>query len=355
MRYAPQLDGLRAVCVGFTILDHIGPHPFFLNGNVGVDVFFVLSGFLITTLLADEKHATGGVCLKCFYTRRLFRIVPLYYLTIVVYAISTYVLYRSRIDPVRWPEFQAAVPALVVFMGDYRPTSAGTMFGHAWTLAIEEKYYLLWPVLLLGLLRFPRNARYGTLLAFLFVSWVFLPDDHEARGYGGLAIGSLMGLINRDTERSVAERIISVSSYVYLAAVLFGYLLVVLIDGGRIHVLLEIASALLIVKLVEKPTAATRFLESKPLTFIGRRSYGVYLFHVLVANAVVTFFARAHASLAWYVVFGLTLGIAVFLASLSKSLLEDRMIALGKNLANRIGAREVPGDRLGPRDAKALR
>jgi peptidoglycan/LPS O-acetylase OafA/YrhL len=352
MRYAPQLDGLRTICVGFTILDHIGPHPSLLNGNVGVDVFFVLSGFLITTLLLDEKHSTGAMCLKCFYIRRLFRIAPLYYLTIVAYALCTYALYRTHIEPLRWPEFQAAAPALAVFMGDYRPLSAGTMFGHAWTVAVEEKYYLAWPVLLLGLLRLRRYTRYMVMVALIVASWVILPNEHEARGYGGLAIGSLLGLINRDRERVFADRILAVPCYVYLGAVLGGYVLAVMIEGGRIHVVLEIAAALLIVKLVERPSAATRLLESSSMTFIGRRSYSVYLFHVLIANAVMTVFASVRLAAAWYIIFGLTFGMSVLLASISKAYVEDRMIAWGKEMSSR-AARQLLERQLEPREAKA--
>jgi peptidoglycan/LPS O-acetylase OafA/YrhL len=161
MKYAPQLDGLRALCIAFTILNHIGPHPQFLNGSVGVDVFFALSGFLITSLLVGETGTTGGICLGCFYLRRFFRIAPLYYLTFALYAVSTYVLYWSRIDALRWPEFKAAAPAVFLFMGEYRPDAAGTLFGHSWTLGIEEKYYIAWPWLLLGLQRLGLRARFG--------------------------------------------------------------------------------------------------------------------------------------------------------------------------------------------------
>jgi peptidoglycan/LPS O-acetylase OafA/YrhL len=342
MRHAPQLDGLRALCVAFTIFNHIGPHPHYLNGSVGVDVFFALSGFLITSILAGEKEATSSVCLGCFYIRRIFRIVPLYYLTFALYAISTYVLYRSRIDALRWPEFQAAAPAVLLFMGEYRPDVAGTLFGHSWTLGIEEKYYLAWPVLLLGLQRLGRYYRYGILTGAIVIFWVFLPEGEEARGYGGLAIGSMVALINTDTDRSMSRHLISLPTSAYLIALLSGYVLTVMYEGGRIHVMLTLAAALLICSLVETPSFISRVLCSKGLVFVGRRTYGIYLIHVLIANSVIMSLNKAHVNRIWLLIFVITFGTSIVVASILKLLIEDRMIAIGKRWAKRLQLRQVP-------------
>jgi len=75
-QYYDALDGLRTICIIFTVIDHTAGNPG-INGTVGVDVFFALSGYLITTLLLRERDKTGQVCLPCFYIRRFFRIVPL--------------------------------------------------------------------------------------------------------------------------------------------------------------------------------------------------------------------------------------------------------------------------------------
>jgi peptidoglycan/LPS O-acetylase OafA/YrhL len=350
MRYAPQLDGLRAICVALTILNHVGPHPYYLNGNVGVDVFFALSGFLITSLLVNEKEATNGVCLLCFYVRRFFRIVPLYYFTFVLYAISAYALYRSRIDPLRWSEFLAAAPTLLLFMGEYRPETAGALFGHSWTLGIEEKYYLLWPVLLLGLQRLGRRAKYGMVVGLIVISWVLLPEGVEARGYGGLAIGSLVALINGDTNRTASRRVLSLPTYAYLIALLVGYWLTIVYEGGRIHVVLTLAAALLICTLVETSSAISRVLGSRPLAFIGRRTYGIYLVHVLIANAVIAALSKTHGNRNWLVTFSITFGTAIVVASILKMVFEDRMIAMGRELATHIRLRTRAQECIEPRE-----
>ena len=141
-KYLPSLDGLRALCVLMVMFNHIHVHyPGWIIGWVGVDVFFVLSGFLITTLLIREREAYGRVSLKGFYARRFFRIIPVYLVTIVLYVAALWV---SR-DAVKISEFKIALPWLLSFMQEFRPVAAGSVLGHAWTLGIEEKFYTLWP------------------------------------------------------------------------------------------------------------------------------------------------------------------------------------------------------------------
>ena len=84
--YFPALDGVRAVCILLVMFNHVHePMPLWVQGRIGVDIFFVLSGFLITTLLLRERERHGNVSLKGFYTRRFFRIVPVYALVVVIY------------------------------------------------------------------------------------------------------------------------------------------------------------------------------------------------------------------------------------------------------------------------------
>ena len=146
-KYFPALDGLRAICVLMVMFSHIPggvARPPWMYGFLGVDVFFVLSGFLITTLLIRERARTGRVSLTGFYTRRFFRIVPVYLFTVLLYFTAVHVMR----DPVKTAQFKAALPWLLGFMQEYRPAAAGNVLGHAWTLGIEEKFYLLWPILL---------------------------------------------------------------------------------------------------------------------------------------------------------------------------------------------------------------
>src|SRR5215210_240487 len=135
------LQQLRTISVLLVLAYHMqdplwGP----LRGFLGVTVFFVISGFLITTLLLREEARTGSVSLKRFYIRRVFRILPIYYLTFLLFAVLILGLgLGSEVD-----RFEDALPYFVSYQNEFAPAAP---FGHSWSLAIEEKYYLAWPLL----------------------------------------------------------------------------------------------------------------------------------------------------------------------------------------------------------------
>jgi peptidoglycan/LPS O-acetylase OafA/YrhL len=153
----PSLDGLRAVAIGLVCLSHIvlthgefhGDFPFdnyLAVGDLGVRVFFVLSGFLITSLLVRELSASGSIDLKRFYLRRTLRIFPAFY----TFVIAVIVLDTLGLAPIRPGDAAAAF----TYIGDYHRIGTSTLF-HSWSLAVEEQFYLLWPaaLLLVGLRR----------------------------------------------------------------------------------------------------------------------------------------------------------------------------------------------------------
>src|SRR5918995_2849985 len=153
--FRPDIEGLRAVAVGVVLLYHAGV-PFAPGGYVGVDVFFVISGFLITGLLVRELEKTGTLSLARFYSRRAKRLLPLTVVVLAVVAVLSWLL----LDPVRMDEVSLGVVAsglyvmnwlLAVRAADY--FAAGLQASpvqHFWTLAVEEQFYLLWPALLLA-------------------------------------------------------------------------------------------------------------------------------------------------------------------------------------------------------------
>jgi peptidoglycan/LPS O-acetylase OafA/YrhL len=149
-RTIPGLDGARALAVMLVIANHFGFE--FINGALGVMIFFVLSGFLITWIMLKEVGRTGTVSLRGFYTRRVLRIFPAFYAFWLV-AIGIALL---REHPIDWAQ---AVSAFF-YVGNYQMglfPADGVLFGHTWSLSIEEQFYLLWPVVfLLGIRRLRR-------------------------------------------------------------------------------------------------------------------------------------------------------------------------------------------------------
>ena len=153
--FRPEIEGLRAVAIVAVLACHAGI-PFLAGGYVGVDVFFVISGFLITGLLLREIERTGGVSLRGFYARRIRRLLPLAALLLLVVAILALVLF----SPVRAIEtsgdiissafytanWHFAAQSVDYFAQDAEPSPVQ----HLWSLAVEEQFYLVWPSLLLA-------------------------------------------------------------------------------------------------------------------------------------------------------------------------------------------------------------
>jgi peptidoglycan/LPS O-acetylase OafA/YrhL len=144
-RSIPSLDGLRAISVLFVILGHthsafldrvpfLGP---FRNGELGVNVFFVISGFLITKILLREADKYGSVNVKQFYVRRAFRIFPPFYVFLGVVS----VLKIAHIYDFRWSSLLSAA----VYVWNYNLNAGSWILGHTWSLSLEEQFYLIWP------------------------------------------------------------------------------------------------------------------------------------------------------------------------------------------------------------------
>jgi peptidoglycan/LPS O-acetylase OafA/YrhL len=152
----PSLDGLRALSILLVIIGHARttvPHlPFSVrrwvtaipgNASLGVSIFFVISGFLITHLLLREQHKTGRISLPGFYVRRFFRIMPAYYAFLICLILLPHV---HRFHWLKLDSYSLKMAAL--FFTDYSPRSFGEWVGHTWSLSVEEQFYLFWPLLL---------------------------------------------------------------------------------------------------------------------------------------------------------------------------------------------------------------
>lgn len=158
--YQPALDGMRAAAVLAVMLFHFLGPDIFTGGLIGVDVFFVLSGFLITNLLLDEQHRAGAVSLRGFYHRRILRLFPAMYTLLGLVAVAA--LFIGREYPSVWAEIAAAAlysyQWFLAFFGFAEPGSPRVLF-HLWSLSVEEWFYFVWPILLLVGMRTLRRQR----------------------------------------------------------------------------------------------------------------------------------------------------------------------------------------------------
>jgi peptidoglycan/LPS O-acetylase OafA/YrhL len=249
-----------------------------LHGYLGVTSFFVLSGFLITTLLLREEDTSGSVSVSAFYLRRVFRILPLYGVALLVFGIATIVLHLGRAAGT----FSGHLPYYLTFTNEF--AGSGT-FSHSWSLGVEEKFYLVWPAVGFVLLRGSRY-RASTVVILLIgtVACTWLGHAYPAI-YAPILAGCVMGLIMDRADGFLAAR------HLTNAAVVLGLLVVAGAaarwdtNTGYDHAVFGLAVALLLPALALRSWLATVF-SWEPLVYVGRRSYAVYLFHPLCLSVI---------------------------------------------------------------------
>ncbi len=295
--YIPEFDGLRALSILVVITVHMHDRVWrFLWGQYGVTIFFVLSGYLITMLALREEGKRGRVSLKAFFTRRCFRIFPLYYAVLGLYALLIFVVGMS---PLKRPSFEISLPYFlfyfqeIPFFYDIIPAGSEPVFGQTWSLGIEEKFYLVWPILMFGPLGLIKRVR-GVGCAALAVGFAAGPlFNHAGTGrmvfsYYHIAIGGMLAFVSHDPAGAAMLRrlrnnlagaaIVAITLALQLSrSHLENYYLAYGVD-----VLYSIAIAALIAHVLFGENAFIRFLGARPLVWIGKLSYGMYLVHMLV-------------------------------------------------------------------------
>jgi peptidoglycan/LPS O-acetylase OafA/YrhL len=282
--FFPSLDGLRAFAVVLVLVVHYGGEQgAFLTGWLGVQMFFVLSGFLITTLLLRENDKNGRISLTGFYVRRVFRIMPVYYLVLAFTVWQTY-----RLGGESWDQLKVALPYYLTFLNEQ---TGAAPWKPTWTLGIEWKFYLVWPLLAFFVARGPA-ARLAVaviagavLLKFWAVGW--LAPYH----YSVLLMGSVLAILMHD-RRGFA--VISQLSRPWVSvAVVAGFLFFQTRVGRFEHALGDAGLANLyglavaiLLPAVLGSNLPNRMLSSKPMVFIGQRSYSIYLTQIVVSQMV---------------------------------------------------------------------
>ncbi|WP_380173971.1 acyltransferase family protein [Kineococcus sp. DHX-1] len=295
--FRPDVEGLRAVALGCVLLFHAGV-PFARGGNVGVDVFFVVSGFLITCQLVRELSATGRVDLPAFYARRARRILPSAAAVLVLTLAGTALVAPELLDDTGRAAVASALQA-----ANWWSLSAGDLhvpLTHYWSLAVEEQFYLGWPVLLLLARRRPLVAL-GVLSAVSYGASVLLTPGNELLAYLGtgtrvwqFGLGAALALLApRTAEVTTAHP--GMTSRIRWAAA--GVLVSAVVWAGWVDypgwaaLVPTLAAALLVGAGTSDPASGPgRLLLWRPVRLCGRISYTWYLWHVPATFFAVTLF-----------------------------------------------------------------
>jgi peptidoglycan/LPS O-acetylase OafA/YrhL len=327
--YAPSLDGLRAICIIFTVFYHTPGCPRIINGTVGVDVFFALSGWLITWLLLEDRRKHGDLNLRTFYIRRVFRIMPIYYGTVVLYIAAAVLLAKITSDSSKLDNLRNALVYLLTFNREYAPPEAGNFVGHAWTLGIEEKFYLVWPLILL------MQARsVAAVLITVLIS--FSPSlDLVIRGYFGLGFGAALAVWLHGSQRARTMFEVRPIANAAALALVIPYSLSVLIPSEFVWnvVISAIASVMIGSIWLNPKQSVAKVLSITPLPWLGTLTYSIYMLHVLCVNFCILLFAKLHIAATGLTLFACVYGISILAAWLANVTIERPFIRLGRRLA----------------------
>jgi len=347
----PSLDGLRAIAIGLVCLGHLTWNQRLLGrdgqylkvGDIGVRMFFVLSGFLITGLLLRELESTGTISLPRFYFRRALRIFPAFY---------TFIGAMIVVNTVLWAHLYHGSPlASLSYTADY-VVPAKRVFGHTWSLAVEEQFYLLWPAALLLLGRRRGLWLGGVVLvvcpfmraiSYLAVSQhtgimtnIQNPQFRFDTQADALAVGCVLAGIRERLHMHRWYRRLLASRGFVLVPVLG---LAVTLAGRQQHDLLIGAYLLIGVSATNLAIALTldwcltnpggiagRFLNAAPMTSVGVLSYSIYLW-----QAPFLYVGRS----AWWQAPPANLGLTLLAATASYFLVERPFLRLRKRWENR--------------------
>jgi peptidoglycan/LPS O-acetylase OafA/YrhL len=290
-RHLPALDGLRAVAV-FTVMIYHYTQSRWIPGDLGVSLFFVISGFLITLLLLREFDSTDTISFRGFYLRRTLRIFPAYYV---------YVVFSLCVDWLRGSRWTLGL--LVAAFGyavNYYNALNGhpvTSVSHAWSLADEEQFYLLWPVMFLFLAHRPARTAKAMVIGLIVIVVAWRSYLYIWRGVGAayvynafdtrfdtLAIGCLLALLSSDKQVNEWAGRIAMKSWMPIVPVALLYISRVFGSAAYHYSIGFTVDALLISIIVVQLLQLTRtlswnWLDHRVTRFFGAISYPLYLYH----------------------------------------------------------------------------
>ena len=303
--YVPALDGMRAIAVALVIAYHLG-YSGVAGGYIGVEVFFILSGWLVCALLMNEQQRTGAIALGGFWLRRARRLLPAMAAVIAGTLIVAAFAQPEKLSELRTQAFAAATYhlnwRLVVDQQSYFEAAEGpSALEHLWSLSIEEQFYLIFPLLAAFVLaKRSRPAAVRIVLGLALVSTVlrfvlYQPGSDPSRVYfgtdtrlSGLLMGVALGLFwtpNRLRPHATRRFTLTMDAIAVAGAAVVAWYAFGLDEhratafrGGFTAV--QIATvAVLAVAVYPAPTMTARVLSVAPLRWVGQRSYGIYLIH----------------------------------------------------------------------------
>ena len=320
---------MRALAVLLVLLFHA---KFIAGGFIGVDIFYVISGFLITGLLLSELKSSGRISLKAFYLRRSKRLLPASFLTLFITALVAWLL----LPPISRGSIGRDLIATSLYISNYlfawwqndyqNLNATPSPFIHYWSLAVEEQFYLFWPLIILALAKLKSSRKFSqgfariSLLSFLLGAWLT----------GVLPIWAFYSLPTRAWELGIGALLASISAarlqnkgVAYFGVLALTISVIWFSDQtpfpGLYALLPVLGTAALLASIGEWPRFLSRLATTKIATWLGKISYPLYLWHWPILVLPIARFARDLTAIERLV----ALGVALLLADLTNRFIEE--------------------------------
>ncbi|WP_436493128.1 acyltransferase family protein [Actinokineospora sp. HUAS TT18] len=353
LRRFPALDGLRAVAALIVVAFHFGgPTWSWISGWIGVHIFFALSGYLITTLALREEDRRGRLSLRDFYIRRAFRIMPVYFVVLAIYVGTHWLRHEYTASGLA-----ANMTKYLTFMGEYVNVAVAP-FAQAWTLGVEQKFYLLWPLLAFVLCAGSFAKRLGlalTTIAVLIITLIPATYNHDSMGvqYLPIVTGALMAVILHNPRGFALlswltkPAVSAVGLLVFIGIHLSVEPVFLWLSNGVVSFndtyLIIIPTygffAALLIPMLLGPGIGQWLLTRKPMVFIGERSYSLYLIQGVAGTVVISTVPNLQS---WpYLQWPAVALFSLILADVLYRTVEQPMIGVGRRLLTWLKARSA--------------
>lgn len=321
--YVPALDGLRAIGILLVFVHHIVT-PFVFGGQVGVDVFFVLSGYLITTILLREWDKRRRINFRAFYIRRAIRLYPALLVAVLALFIPGIIFAPSALNYIVENVLAVTYTTPVALQ---IADGAAKAWRHTWSLGIEEMFYFLWPLLLAFTLRLglPRawSAGLAALGGFVMlgfpVVWHLPGNEPLILRAGGLFVGCSLALVLSLLDKPSVHHLIGFSGLAMIAAAAS---IATIFQADEIAVVLACVGTLATIAHVSSNRSSwlSCALGARPLAYLGRISYELYIWHYPVLVILAWGMKADFFSVAW-----LAAPVSLALAVVTHGLLKSRV------------------------------
>ncbi len=307
-RFEPALDGLRTLAVAAVVVYHEAPYLAGRGGFIGVDIFFALSGFLITSLLLSERARNHKIDLKRFWTRRARRLLPA-----LGVAISLLALLALRSPFFRAGAIRDDTIWSVLYFQNWRNAFPGrfgslSVLAHTWSLSVEEQWYFVWPLVLAAALRWtrirPQRLAFAcgvcAIASSLWMAHLYTASDTSRAYYGtdtraqALLIGATFALATfhrRKGSQPILNPHLEVAAWIGLAYIAAMVTFARQADWFTFHggfFLVGISTGFIVLAAMDSDGPMRRMLSLRVLALVGPWTYGIYLFHPLVASFLTT-------------------------------------------------------------------